>query len=409
MFFGNLKMALDSIKSAKFRSLLTMLGIIIGVMSVVTIVSLGEGIKKEVTNQINNLGSDLITVRPGKTITRDSNGNVQKVDLLSTFASGSTLNERDLKAVQDADGVGVAVPLSSLNAVPRIKDREFNGGNIYGTTEGMPQILNQNVEFGDFFDAVDSERNVAIIGKRVAEQLFQENIPIGKEFQIGEERFTVRGVFEEFDTSPLTPNTDYNFAVFIPYEVAKKLSGGQIQIQQILAKPKDSSQTLSTVKSINTELRKVHGGQEAYTILRQEDNLAIANKVLNLLTGLISGIAAISLIVGGIGIMNIMLVSVSERTHEIGVRKAIGATNKQIASQFMIEAAVISFIGGVIGVILSLFTNYMLRIFTDLQPVITLPIVGIAVAVGLGVGVFFGLTPALKAARKNPIEALRII
>jgi ABC-type antimicrobial peptide transport system permease subunit len=331
------------------------------------------------------------------------------VNLLATFGTGSTLNEKDLETVRKVPGVGVAVPLSVVTGVPRVGDAEFSNGFVLGTTEGMPQILNQEIEYGSFFDEFESGRDVAVIGKRIAEQLFEENVPIGKSLQIGDRSFIVLGIFEEFDSSPLTPNTDYNSAVFIPYEIAKRMSGDHIQIQQVLAKPDAGHDTQATVVSIDAALKKLHGGQSDYTILKQEDNLAIASQVLNLLTGLISGIAAISLLVGGIGIMNIMLVAVSERTHEIGVRKAIGATNRQILGLFVIEAAVISFIGSIIGVILSLLANFSMRIFTDLQPVITWPIVGIAVIVGLTVGIFFGVAPAMKAARKDPIEALRQI
>jgi putative ABC transport system permease protein len=154
-------------------------------------------------------------------------------------------------------------------------------------------------------------------------------------------------------------------------------------------------------------LLNAHSGQNDFTILKQEDNLAISNSVLNLLTSLITAVAAVSLVVGGIGIMNVMIVSVTERTHEIGIRKAVGATNQQILAQFMIESAVISFVGGVIGVISSILLNFMLRISTDLQPVVTLPIMGVAVLVALVVGIVFGVAPALNASRKDPIEALR--
>jgi putative ABC transport system permease protein len=161
------------------------------------------------------------------------------------------------------------------------------------------------------------------------------------------------------------------------------------------------------VDAIHAALLKNHGGQEDFTVLKQDESLAVANTILNLITGLIAGIAAISLIVGGIGIMNIMLVSVIERTREIGIRKAIGATNRQILSQFMVESLVLSVVGAILGVLISIMVNYLIRIATTLTPVITLPIMVISVAVSIMVGLIFGITPALKAARKDPIEALR--
>ncbi len=404
----NVKMARDSIKSAKWRSLLTMLGIIIGVMSVVTIVSLGEGVKQQVVGQINHLGADLITVRPGKLIDRDQNGKVTDVSLLAALGGG-TMSEADADLIEKTPGVKLAVPFSMVSGVARVDDRELKDGLIIGTTEDMPAALSQKVEFGSFFEKSESDRNFAVIGKRVAENLFQDNVPIGRVLQIRGQAFIVHGVFEDFPANPLTPNLDYNDAIFIPINVGKKLNAGQAQIQQVFVKPSDPAQLDDTVKLIDSELSAAHGGQRDYTILKQADSLAIANRIVNLLTGLISAIAAISLLVGGIGIMNIMLVSVTERTHEIGIRKAVGATDQQILTQFMIEAAMISFVGGVIGVLASLLLNYFMRIFTSLQPVITLPIVLAAVGVAMAVGVFFGITPALRAARKDPIEALRQI
>jgi ABC-type antimicrobial peptide transport system permease subunit len=407
MMTGNFKMALDSIRAAKWRSLLTMLGIIVGVLSVVTIVSIGEGVKREVVGQIDHLGSDLLTVRPGTLLNRDGQGQVVDVNLLGAFASSGTLNENDMKTISKVPGVGVMAPMAMVTGAVSLDGRDFPNKFVIGTNEGMQQVLNQKVEFGGFFREEDANANVAVIGNRVATELFNQNAPVGQSFMIHGEKFIIRGVFEQFDNSPLAPNSDYNHAIFIPFSVGKSINNNQSQIQQIYVKP-DASQNVSQVAAaIDTSLRQAHGGQRDYTILKQEDNVAIANKVLNLLTGLISGIAAISLIVGGIGIMNIMLVAVSERTNEIGIRKAIGATNKQIMSQFLVESALLSFIGGMLGILLSLVANYFLRVFTSLQPVVTWQVVVIALVVALVVGVFFGVAPALKAARKDPIEALR--
>lgn len=175
----------------------------------------------------------------------------------------------------------------------------------------------------------------------------------------------------------------------------------------MLAKPVDPAATEDTILAIEGALRESRGGQKDFTVLKQSENLALAEDVLNLLTSLIAGVAAISLLVGGIGIMNIMLVSVTERTQEIGIRKAVGATNRQILYQFMTEAAVLSLAGGVLGVLFSLLANVLMRIMTDLQPVITLEIILIASGVSFAVGIIFGMAPAAIAARKDPIDALR--
>lgn len=384
-----------------------MLGIIIGVSSVLIIVSLGEGVKRQVVEQINHLGPDLITVRPGKAVSRDEAGTVQSVSLLTTFGGGS-MSESDLEIIRLTPNVKVAVPISVVPGLARVDSREFKDGLVLGTTAGMPEVLNQELKYGGFFnDTDDANRNFAVIGQEVAEQLFRENAPIGKAMQIRDQTFVVTGVFEEFSLNPLTPGTDYNTAVFIPYEVGKKLGSGQVQIQQIMAKPAAPEQLNDVVADIDARLMNARAGQQDYTILRQADNLAIANKVVDLLTALISGVAAISLLVGGIGIMNVMLVAVSERTREIGVRKAVGATSRQISSQFMIEAVALSLMGGIVGVIISGVANYFIRLLTDLEPVITLHAIGLALGIALLVGIVFGTAPALRAARKDPIESLR--
>lgn len=407
MWRNNAKLALASLRSAKWRSFLTMLGIIVGVVSVVTVVSIGEGVKQQLVAQINQSGPDLITVRPGKVVNRDSAGNVTGYDMLGMIGAGD-LEESDWQGIQKIDNVGLTVP---MNLVPGVleaaNDKKYADGFVIGAPDGVPEVLNQEIAYGTFY--TKSTKDAAVIGKRIAERLFEENVPIGKSFQFRGRSFIVRGVFDEFLTSPLTPASDYNNAVFIPYDVSKELTSGETHIYQVLVKPNKPENARQVATDIRAALRADRAGQDDFTVLQQEENLALAGSLLGLLTAMITGVAAVSLIVGGIGVMNIMLVSVSERTHEIGIRKAIGATNQQILSQFLLEAAVLSFVGGVLGVIFSLLLNYCLRIFTDIQPVITLPVVLIATAVSLTVGIVFGITPALRAARKDPIEALRTI
>ena len=403
---GNIKMAIAAIRSSRWRSLLTMLGIIIGVLSVITIVSLGEGIKQRVVGQINHSGADIVTIRPGRLVSRNKNGAISKVNVLSSLNLGS-LSESDLQTIQNTAGVKEAVPFAYVTGIPHIDNREYDNGPIIATTDQAAEVLNQKLEYGNFFGQEDSEKNAAVIGKRVAEQLFQENVPIGKAFSVRDQSFIVHGIFEEFTTSPLSLNGDYNYAVFIPYESGKHIAGSQQQIYQILVKPTEPHNTAGTIQALTDSLTKAHNGQQDFTILTQAESLQVASGVLNYITSFITGIAAVSLFVGGIGIMNIMLLSVTERTREIGVRKAIGATDSQILGQFLIEAVILSLSGGLIGILLAGLANYLLRIFTTLTPVITLPIVLMAVLVAVLVGVIFGIMPALRAARKDPIEALR--
>ncbi len=402
----NIRLAFASIRSARWRSFLTMFGIIIGVASVVITVSIGEGVKHQVSQQVQQLGSDLITIRPGAAVTKDKDDKIVGVNYFTSIGAGA-FSEADLKQIQSSKDVGQISPFNVVSGLPRYENRTMPSGFIVGTSYNVPELLNQKLEYGNFFSQDDKDKQVVVIGKRVAEQLFQELAPIGKSVLIRGKPFIVRGVFEEFPGSPLVSTADYNTALFIPYDVSKDLGGGQVQIYQTLAKPTDSKHVAAAVTEIRDKLRTAHGGEEDFTVLRQDENLAVVSNTLNLLTTLIATVAGLSLLVGGIGIMNIMLVLVSERTREIGLRKAVGATNYQILSQFITEAAVISVVGGFFGILLSIVGNYLIRILTDLKPVITLPIMFVSVGVALFVGVLFGTMPALRAARKDPIESLR--
>lgn len=402
------RMALASLGAARWRSFLTMLGVIIGVLSVVTIVSLGEGVKQQLTVQVHRGGQDLVTVRGGHVAARDSKGKITRVNLLNLFA-GSTLSDADVQTIQKIPDLKLVAPFAVVTGVPQADDgTKDENTTIVATNDKAAEALNQDVVYGGFFGSNDDQMPVAVIGKRVAEQLFHANVPVGRSFELRGQKFTVRGVFQEFDANPLAPGVDYDRAIFIPYEYVKKQGNTTLSPYQILVRGGSHSPD-EVVSSITQSLAAAHGGQTDFTVLKAEDNIALADSVLTLLTSLVTAVAGISLLVGGVGIMNIMLVAVSERTHEIGIRKSVGATNRQILGQFLTEAIVLSAVGGVLGVLLSLLANYLLRVTTDLQPVITWPIMGIAVAVAIVVGVFFGITPALKAAYKDPIEALRRI
>jgi ABC-type antimicrobial peptide transport system permease subunit len=402
----NYRMAIDSIYSSKVRSFLTMLGIIIGVVSVVTAVSLGEGVKNQVSEQISRLGNDLITIQPGKLVERDKTGRITKVNLLSTLGRG-TLSEDDLKSVRAAKSVKETAPLNLITGAPKIGDKTFSGATVIATTDNLPGMINQELEFGGFFSEDDINQNTAIIGRSIAISFFDENVPIGKTMIIRGHEFVVGGIFEKFDANPIDPTLDLNSTIFIPFKTGKEIAGGSTHIFQIFARADTPSAVSSSANSITAKIRGNHGGQDDFTVLKQEDTLAIAQSVVSLITGLVAGIAAISLLIGGIGIMNIMLVSVSERTREIGVRKAIGATNKQIMSQFLIEAIVLTVWGALAGLFISLLANIGIRIFTDLQPAITPQVVLVATIVSIVVGIVFGIAPAIKAALKDPIESLR--
>ncbi len=408
---GNVKMAAASMRNTKWRSFLTMLGIIIGVASVVTVVSIGEGIKHQIDGQIDQLGRDLITVRPGLPPQHTNNGAIENIKVILGPGSGGTLSEQDVATVAKTEGIGLAVPLSTVQGEVSVGERKLASQSpiVLGTTSELASMLHGPVEHGSFFDemGIREEPNVAVIGLNVARNLFQQSVPVGRSFEFLGQQFIVQGVLKQFDTTPLSLATDFNDTIFIPYSTAQKLTGNNARIYQILAKPADASQLDSAVANTNASLKSAHQGQQQFSVLRQDESLAVTNTILDLLTKLTTGIAAISLLVGGIGIMNIMLVSVAERMHEIGIRKALGANNRQIMMQFMAEALVLSACGAFIGILLSLLLNFILHISTTFSPILNWQVMAGAALVSLLVGVIFGTAPAIKAARKDPIDALR--
>lgn len=408
MFSGNYRTALKRLRSSKWLSALTMFGIVVGIVSVITTVSLGEGIKRQVLSQSSHIGGNLLTIRPGTIVQRDKNGAITKVNpsLAYGFGNGS-LSEEDITVVHKTKHIKAVSPISLLNSGVSSGTDRYGDGFVLGTDAIFPDMVQQKVEFGSYFSAGEENRQVAVIGKRVAEQLFKENVPIGQTLTIRGQDFIVRGVLEEFNSTTIGQGIDLNKAIFVPRTVLKDVAKGSTQLIQILVKPADTTVTPDVMKNLASRLTDAHGGQNDITILRQDENVMVTNDMLTLLTGFVASIAAISLLVGGIGIMNIMLVSISERTHEIGIRKAVGATNRQIRNQFMAEAIVLSLAGGIVGVVVSFFVNYLLRIFTNFHPFITWQVVAIATGVSFAVGVVFGTIPAVKAARKDPIEALR--
>lgn len=404
MISGDTKLALHSIKTAKWRSFLTMLGIIIGVASVTVTVSLGEGVKQQVANQINQFGKDLIIIKPNRTYNKDKRSTLG-VHLFSDVST--TLTDTDVKIVSKSEGVKEVSPMGLISGVPRYDDNEYTSGFVVGTSSSLPELINHKVQYGSFFTVGEDGRHVAVLGQTAAQELFKENVPTGKSFQLRGEEFIVRGIFEEFNTNPITPGGDYNSAIFIPYVTAQAMQDSNMQVYQIFAKPKNVDDLETVRNTINSNLLAAHDKQQDFSVLTQGQNNEDASSMLSLITAMIAGVAAISLFVGGIGIMNVMLVSVTERTHEIGIRKAIGATNRQIMRQFLTEAVILSLVGSLLGVILAFSINFVIRLTTELQPAVDFRVIAVAVGVAISVGLIFGIAPAIRAARKDPIEALR--
>lgn len=404
--YGHFKSGMNAMRGAKLRSFWTMLGVIIGVTSVITVVGIGNGIKQQVSGQIHHFGDNLITVRPAQLRTNETVG-ASGLSLISGLGATGSLTGHDVSAVSSVPGVGSSAPLTALNGTITGENGRFNDGFVIGTTPDFPGLLNQSMAYGGFLTDDDDGADAAVLGQHAAEVLFNEDVPLGRTFTFHGQRFTVRGIFNQFTAAPLSQGLDFNNAVFIPNDVAESLSNNTAPTYEILARSSDPAKTASVAADIRQSLSRIHGGQADFNVLTGNQNLTASDSILALLTKLIAGVAAISLLVGGIGIMNVMLVSVSERKHEIGIRKAVGATNRQIWSQFLVEATTLSLWGGVIGIALAFLIDVILRVFSDLRPSITWQVVVLATGVSLVVGIIFGTIPAFKAARKDPIEALR--
>lgn len=405
--YGYFKAAVKSVSSNKMRSSLTMLGIVVGVVSVVSIVSIGEGVKHQIQTQIDHFGKDLITIRPGNE--RDVAGASALTTINSILDANEhgSLSDKDIVAVKRTKNVQYEAPLAIVGG--RVSGGDHNPGSItvVGTTEDFADMLNQKITYGSNLDDSMTNATTAILGSRVAERMFDDPVPLGRSFTIRGEQFFVAGIFDDFDTAPFSSEINFNNAIYIPYDTAQNVVNSSAATYEILARPSSASETDTVIRDLKKNIANAHGGQKDFSVLTHAQSAEVSNGILNLMTALIAGVAAISLLVGGIGIMNIMLVSVAERMHEIGIRKAVGATNRQILDQFVTEAAVLSLAGGIIGIIMAFIIDISLRLTTSLQPIITWQVVVAALAVSLLVGIVFGSAPALKAARKDPINALR--
>lgn len=401
MFGEYLKMAIHSIRGAKFRSMLTMFGVIVGVSSVLTIVSLGEGVRSQIARQSSTVDESLLVVRPGKRQDRK----LVSLDALRAFTgTAGSLSKADWKQVEKVDGVESVVPVGVISGIASYEDRDYNG-DIIATTSRLPLLLNQKIEFGSFFQADEEKRQMAIIGRDVAEQLFEENVPIGRRLTIRGKEFVVKGVFEQQKSGTFS-TININSAIMMPYDAVESI-GANIQLLQMFVETSEAESVPQVAEAVRERMRQSHAGQEDFSVLEKNEALQATNEVFYQLTVFIAGVAFISFIVGGIGIMNIMFATVSERTREIGIRKAIGATEAQILGQFVMEAVVLSVVGGLIGIGCALLANGLMYAVTDLKPVVTPQAMVFVFLLSVVTGVIAGILPAFKAARKDPINALR--
>lgn len=395
----NLKTALISIWSSKARSFLNILGVIIGVSSVTILISLGEGLKKDVSGLIQGFGTNVITITSGKL---DPNSNQANP---ADFISGEILTVDDVKTLTALDDIKSVSPVSPVSGTLKYGDKTASS-TINGSYSNFADTLDLfSIDKGKMFSS-NADQNVIVLGYSPARDLFGDADPIGQQILINKEAFTVIGTFKKTKSSALA-NSEFDSLTAIPFDTATRLNGNRVKIMRLFVKAQPEVDVADAKKLVHDTLLTNHDGEENFSVLTQDDLLGLLNTFVDLATAMVSAIAAISLIVGGIGIMNIMLVTVTERTREIGLRKAVGATKTAIMFQFLIEAIVVTFVGAALGLALAFAVDIVVANQTELKPTITPVIIFVAVGVSIGIGLIFGLWPALRAANKDPIEALR--
>ncbi len=404
--------ALRAIYVNKGRSILTMLGVIIGVASVVLLTAIGNGLQAYITDQFESLGSNNIIIAPGQVFSRASSSNGNSSGGSGGFGSReaqmSSLANNPLKLAYANDLKKLREYVSYVSYANSKQDEaQFQDKrktvSVFGTNEDYDKIFSTPMINGAFFTKADDQgaERVAVLGSKVTTELFGTADPIGKKIKIGNQLFTVVGSAKSKGGGFGGPSFDEY--IYIPYRTMSQIYDTQA-VLSIYAKAKSKEAIPATITAIDKALQK-HMKETEFSVFDQSEILSTINGILGMLTIGLGGIAAISLFVGGIGIMNIMLVSVTERTREIGLRKALGATPNQILFQFLIEAALLSVLGGVIGVLLAwLGTAAIQSIF---PAKITPDAVMLAFGVSVAVGLVFGAAPASRASKLSPIEALR--
>lgn len=400
MYKESFLMAWASLIANKMRSILTMLGIIIGVAAVIALVSIGNGVKQDIQNSISSLGSNLLMVMPGAPRTpgvRPSQGSMK------------SLKVSDYEAISKLDGVKAASPYTANSYVTIYQSKNWTT-TVSGVSSNFQDVNNWTMAEGRFISSknVENRERVAVVGQTVVKNLFVGEDPVGKEIRVKNIPFRVIGVLNSKGNG--TMGNDQDDAIFIPYTTAMERVEGVDYLRMIYVVASDDNGIDRLQSDIENLLRVRHGIKDTnlddFNIQNMKSIMETMEQTTGTLTLFLGAVAAISLVVGGIGIMNIMLVSVTERTREIGIRKALGATYFVIVTQFLIEAVVISLMGGLIGIALGIGASKLIGLASGMSTVISVPTIVLSFAFSMAIGLVFGIYPARKAAKLNPIDAL---
>lgn len=400
----NLSLARASIRRNRARSFLTCLGIAIGVASITLILSLTGSISHLISTELDDVSSDLIVVRP--TSTRDAISTI--VDELTTpnLYQKSLLSLSDVDRISAVDGVSAVAPISISTNTIADEQNYVTSATILGTTPDLIKISDDlSLRHGTFLTE-DNRTNAVVVGHMLSLLLFNTSNPVGRTLTFQGQRFIVVGVLAEANSTMNLNNIDYDHALIMDITILSQLLGTP-QIQQIDIRTAETAVVSSVALDVTTAIRENHAGDTNFSVVYGDTLTHPSSNLLAVISGILALIAGISLVVGGISVMNIMLVGVAERTHEIGIRKSIGASSQQILTQFVAEAVMLSLLGGILGIILGYLFAFFISLIMPIAPYFSLDILLVAMLVSILVGVVFGTYPALRAACEDPIDALR--
>ena len=404
LFVNHIQNARQSLKSNRMRSNLTMLGITIGVASITTILSLSGGATKIVSSQVDALGGNIAVIRPGAA-SESPLRDLAQFSSAQHFAA-STLTENDVSAIQAIKHVASVAPMMILSGSVKAGSNAPVNAAIIATTPALEDISGLKVQDGQFLDPSLSPYT-AVIGPQLSVDVFGTETSIGKTIAIRGQSFTIIGVLKR-QNNPINYNgVDFDQSAIIGQDAGRSFNQSALQIQQIDVRSDTIGNLDKVITDTNKALLKNHLGEADFSVLSGEQIAQPTNRLFTAIASTTTAIASISLLVGGIGIMNIMLVSVAERTREIGIRKALGASNGDVVAQFLIESLALSIGGGISGYLIGYLVAFGISSFLPFFPIFSWEIAGIAIGVSLVIGTLFGIYPAVRASRKDPIDALR--
>lgn len=402
IFKTHIENALESLGANRTRTFLTMLGVMIGIASITAIFSLSGGVSSLISSQVEDEGA-MIVVRP-----KDLAG--EKKSLLSNLTSSqnfikSSLTEKDLETISSTDKIVSHAPLAVFSSQISAEDKN-QYADILATTPALENVISLKLREGEFIAEPSNSQNV-VIGYQLALEIFGTPDAIGQYLTIKGQKFLVIGVLERQKSAINFSNVDFDNTAIVSFSHGKNLTSNNLQIQQINVKAESVNHLKNLSTHISSQISKNHAGEQDFEVLSGNEILHPSHQIFESAAMVLAFVAGISLIVGGIGIMNIMLVNVSERTREIGIRKALGANNRHILFQFLTESMIISLGGGVFGFVAGWAFSFGLSAVLPFKPAMSWSMIGLAGLISIGVGGIFGIYPAFRASRKDPIESLR--